>query len=84
MTFAARCVFDGRVVPHLVVRTPGGPVTVLMLRHRAISKPFHIDEQGYEGVVMPAPKGSIAIVGQGVANLDAVAQKVFDAVDWGR
>ena len=84
VTFAARCIFDGRVVPHLVVRTPGGPVTVLMLRHRTISKPFHIDEQGYEGVVMPAPKGSIAIVGQGVADLDAVAQKVFDAVDWGR
>ena len=38
-----------------------------MLRHRTISQPFHIDEQGYEGVVMPAPKGSIAIVGQGVA-----------------
>jgi len=84
VTFAARCIFDGRVVPHLVVRTPSGPVTVLMLRHRTISEPFHIDEQGYEGVVMPAPKGSIAIVGQGVANLDAVAQKVFDAVDWGR
>ncbi|HEY8265724.1 MAG TPA: DUF3379 family protein [Steroidobacteraceae bacterium] len=84
VTFAARCIFDGRVVPHLVVRTPGGPVTVLMLRHRTISEPFHIDEQGYEGVVMPAPKGSIAIVGQGIANLDAVAQKVFDAVDWGR
>ena len=31
VTFAARCVFDGHVVPHLVVRTPDGPVTVLML-----------------------------------------------------
>jgi hypothetical protein len=82
VTFAARCEFDGHVVPHLVVRTAQGPVTVLMLRHRMIRQAMHIDEQGYEGVVMPAPKGSIAIVGQGVANLEGVAQKVYDAVDW--
>jgi hypothetical protein len=43
-----------------------------------------ISEQGYEGVVMPAPVGSIAIVGQGVADLDGVARKVFDAVHWAR
>ena len=82
VTFAARCTFDGRVVPHLVVRTPEGRVTVLMLRHRPIAKPMHIAEQGYEGVVMPAPKGSIAVVGEGIADLDAVAQRVFDAIDW--
>jgi uncharacterized protein DUF3379 len=82
VTFAARCQFDGHVVPHLVVRTPEGPVTVLMLRHRTIGEPIRIDEQGYNGVVLPAPRGSIAIVGQGIANPDGVAKKVFDAVDW--
>ncbi len=83
VTYAARCPFDGHVVPHLVVRTPEGPVTVLMLRHREIGKPMRIEEQGYEGVVLPAPKGSIAIVGKDVPDLDVVAKKVFDAVDWG-
>jgi len=84
VTFAARCVFDGRVVPHLVVRTPEGPVTVLVLSHRSIGKAMHFDEQGYSGVVLPAPHGAIAVVGRGVADLDVVAQKVFDAVDFGR
>jgi hypothetical protein len=84
VTFAARCVVDGRVVPHLVVRTPRGPVTVLMLRHRDLGQPVRFREQGYEGVVMPAPVGSIAIVGQGVADLDGVARKVFGAVHWAR
>jgi len=82
VTFAARCVFDGRVVPHLVVRTSQGPVTVLMLRHREVGKAMRFAEQGYAGVVMPAPKGSIAVVGEGIADLDAVARKVYDAVDW--
>jgi len=84
VTYAARCVFDGHVVPHLVVQTPEGPVTVLMLRHRAIAEPVRIDAQGYRGVVLPAPEGAIAIVGTGIADVDGIARTVFDAVDWGR
>lgn len=83
VTFAARCVHDGHVVPHLVVRMPEGAVTVLLLRHREIDEPVQFAEQGLEGVVLPAPRGSIAVVGQGVKDLDGIAQKVFEAVDWG-
>jgi Protein of unknown function (DUF3379) len=83
VTFAARCVFEGHVVPHLVVRTSEGPVTVLMLRHREIEEPMRFDERGVSGVVLPALRGSIAVVDQGVADLDSVASKVFAAIDWG-
>ncbi|MEX1994083.1 MAG: DUF3379 family protein [Steroidobacteraceae bacterium] len=83
VSFAARCVHDGHVVPHLVVRVPEGMVTVLLLRHREVDEPTQVSDQGFEGVVLPAPRGSIAVVGQGIANLDGVAQKVFEAVDWG-
>jgi Protein of unknown function (DUF3379) len=83
VTFAARCVHQGHVVPHLVVRTPEGAVTVLLLRHREIDEPVQIAEQGLEGVVLPAPRGSIAIVGQGLKDPAGIAQKVFEAVDWG-
>jgi hypothetical protein len=82
VTFAARCVFDGHVVPHLVVRRPEGAVTVLLLRHRDVGRRMRLAEEGYEGVVLPAPQGSIAVVGEGIADLDAVARRVFDAVDW--
>jgi hypothetical protein len=84
VTFAARCVFDGHVVPHLVVQSPEGPVTVLMLRHRTIAEPIRIDAQGYRGVVLPAPQGAIAVVGTGIADIDGVARTVFDAIDWDR
>ena len=83
VSFAARCVFDGRVVPHLVVQTPEGPVTVLVLSHRTVSRPVRFDEQGYAGIVLPAPRGSIAVVGRDVAGLEAIARQVFDAVDFG-
>ena len=83
VTFAVRCVYEGHVVPHLVVRTPEGAVTVLLLRHREIDEPVQIAEQGLAGVVLPAPRGSIAIVGQGLKDPAGIAQKVFEAVDWG-
>jgi hypothetical protein len=83
VTFAARCVHDGHVVPHLVVRMPEGAVTVLVLTHRDVGKPLRIEDQGLIGSVLPAPRGSIAIVGQDLADPDAVARKVFEAVDWG-
>jgi hypothetical protein len=82
VTFAMRCVFEGHVVPHLVVQTDRGPVTVLLLLHRGVEAATRIEEGGYSAVVLPAPRGSIAIVGRDVAGIDAIAQQVFDSVDW--
>lgn len=83
VSFAARCVFEGHVVPHLVVRMQQGPVTVLLLRHRNVSARVRLAEQGYVGVVLPAPRGSIAVVGRDRQDLEEIAQRVFEAVDWG-
>lgn len=83
VTFAVRCLFREQVVPHLVVRTASGPVTVLILRHRAVDEPLRFEEKGFAGVVLPAPRGSIAIVGQDHPDLEGVARQVFEAVDWG-
>jgi hypothetical protein len=83
VSFAARCVIDGQVVPHLVVQRPEGPVTVLVLEHRSVARAVRFSQQGYAGVVLPAPRGAIAVVGQDVADLDAVAREVFAAVEWG-
>ena len=82
VTFAMRCEFEGHVVPHLVVQTDRGPVTVLLLLHRSVGAATRIEEAGYSAVVLPAPRGSIAIVGRDVAGIDAIAQQVFDSVDW--
>jgi hypothetical protein len=82
VTFAMRCEFEGHVVPHLVVQTDRGPVTVLLLLHRSVRAATRIEEGGYAAIVLPAPRGSIAIVGRDVAGIDAIAQQVFDSIDW--
>ena len=39
------------MVPHLVVQTEMGPVTVMVLVHESVAKPVPFEEQGYRGVI---------------------------------
>lgn len=82
VTYARRCFFDGHFVPHLVVQTADGPVTVFLLAHRTVKRPVHLEDNGLSAVVLPAPRGSIAVVGRHVADLDAIARKVFANISW--
>lgn len=82
VTFAKRCFFDRHWVPHLVVQTASGPVTVFLLGHREVAGETRLEGDGYQAVVLPAPHGSIAVVGRDIPDLDAVARQVFDSVAW--
>jgi hypothetical protein len=82
VTFAKRCFFDRHWVPHLVVQTQAGPVTVFLLGHREVPGETRLEGEGYQAVVLPAPRGSIAVVGRDVPDLDAVARQVFESVEW--
>ena len=88
VSYANSCEFRGQVVPHLVVQSPRGPVTVMVLTHEAVSKARHFDEQGYRGTILPIPQhGSIAVLmrapGTTAAEVDAVAAQVRSAIVWG-
>jgi hypothetical protein len=88
VSYANSCEFRGQVVPHLVVQSPRGPVTVMVLTHEAVSKARHFDEQGYRGTILPIPQhGSIAVLmrapGTTAAEVDAVAAQVRSALVWG-
>jgi hypothetical protein len=82
VTYARRCFFDHHWVPHLVVQTEAGPVTVFLLGHREVAGETRLEGGGYEAIVLPAPRGSIAVVGRDVPGLDAVARQVFASVEW--
>ncbi len=80
--YAHSCLFRGHVVPHLVVSTPQGPVTVMVLPHESVKHRMSFHEDGMSGVITPAPHGSIAVIMQGNENVDAVAQQVQQSVRW--
>ncbi len=83
VVYAMTCPFRGKRVPHLVVQTREGPMTVMLLGGERVTKRREFSEEGYRGVLLPAGEGSVAVLarGAGVAP-DAVAGAVVSAVRW--
>jgi hypothetical protein len=73
VSYANSCWFRGRHVPHLVVRTPGGPVTIMVLPNEKVAGRVAFDEGGYRGVIVPAQRGAIAVLAQDPSDVDADA-----------
>jgi hypothetical protein len=82
VSYANTCLFRGRRVPHLVVQTDGGPVTVMVLRHERPARPVRFDEGGHSGHIVPVGPGSIALIGGAEADLEQVTAAVTEAVTW--
>jgi hypothetical protein len=81
VTYAHSCPFRGHAVPHLVIQTALGPVTVLVLRDEKVRRPFEFQEEGYAGTIEPAGAGSIAVIGHSRAQARRAAPQVMAALD---
>jgi Protein of unknown function (DUF3379) len=89
VSYASSCEFRGHRVPHLVVQTQSGPVTVMVLVHEAVRKPRQFDEHGYRGTIVPVPgHGSIAVLmrdaNPGSGDVERIAARVDDSIIWTR
>jgi hypothetical protein len=87
VSYAQTCGFRGHRVPHLVVQTEMGPVTVMVLVHESSTKAQPFDEDGYRGVIVPVPgHGSLAVLARGenadLASVGKVAARVQSAITW--
>ena len=82
VSYAMSCQLRGHRVPHLVVQTVAGPVTVLLLPEEgSVAAPQRFEEDGYSGVIVPAPRGAIAVLGNGAPVAD-VSAAVLAAVEY--
>jgi hypothetical protein len=89
VSYASSCAFRGYVVPHLVVQSESGPVTVMVLVHETRAKPKQFDEQGYRGVIVPMKgHGALAVLMQDphadAAMVQKIATQVSAAIVWNR
>ena len=85
VTYAHNCPFRSHTVPHLVVQTPSGPVTVMVLAHEQVAGSQHFNEQGYQGMLVPvAGHGSIAVImrGSDSADVQHIADSVARDIQW--
>jgi hypothetical protein len=87
VSYASSCEFRGHRVPHLVIQTASGPVTVMVLVHEQAPKPVRFDEGGYVGVIIPVPgHGTLAVLTRDPATdskaIEQIAARVLDSIVW--
>jgi Protein of unknown function (DUF3379) len=87
VSYASSCEFRGHRVPHLVIQTASGPVTVMVLVHEQAAKALRFDEGGYRGVIVPVPgHGSLAVLTRDSATdsaaVERIAARVLDSIVW--
>ena len=87
VSYANSCGFRGHRVPHLVIQTEAGPVTVMVLVHERVPMSVQFDEQGYRGVIVPvAGHGSVAVLTRGpntdIQAVERIAARVLDSIAW--
>lgn len=78
--YASPCPFRGHIVPHLVVQTDHGPLTVMLLAHVTAEGAGKFSEGEYHGVVLPAGAGSIAVVARKGQEFDGDLEAVLEGV----
>jgi hypothetical protein len=87
VSYASSCPFRGHVVPHLVVQSDAGPVTVMVLVHESRAKWKQFDEQGYRGVIVPVKgHGALAVLMKDphtdAATVTRIAANVNESIVW--
>jgi Protein of unknown function (DUF3379) len=85
VSYAQSCLFRMHHVPHLVVQTASGPVTVMVLAYESVDQAQRFDEQGYQGMLVPVHgHGSLAVImrGKTEADVQRVADLVMREVQW--
>jgi hypothetical protein len=82
VVYAYACPFHGHRVPHLVIQTDNGPMTVMLLAHEKISQRTEFAENGLHGVLLPAGSGSVAVLMRQGEVPEDVAAHIVSAARW--
>lgn len=79
LRYIGTCPFRGGIAHHLIVTTPQGKVTLLLLPDQAVDEPKSAHARGLRALVRPAGQGSIAVIGESRRGLERVCRMVLRA-----
>jgi len=82
VVYGYACPFRGHRVPHFVVQTGNGPMTVMLLAHEKVSKRTRFSEEGLHGELLPAGNGSVAVLMRTGELPEDLAQEIVSAARW--
>jgi uncharacterized protein DUF3379 len=76
------CPFKGHRVAHLVVQTPNGTMTVMLIPHEQVRRRTQFSRAGMSGVLVPAGQGSVALLTRDGEVPEALADEIVSRVRW--
>ena len=82
ITYANHCELRGHPATHLAVLTDHGPVVVMILTDDPVSSRQTFSSHAHEGELLPAVRGSIAIVGKHLEDVEAIASSVTARIQY--
>lgn len=80
VTYAGKCRFRDGYGAHFVVEGSHGPVTVLLMPGEHVNGRLNVQDSRFHGVVLPAGKGSMAIIGELGESLDAFERRLTRSI----
>lgn len=81
--FAENCpILPGHDSAHLMVAGSRGDVSVIFIDSPAVQAEYGIRDGRFEGVVIPAERGNVVIVGEHAEDLDLVRRSVARHASW--
>lgn len=67
---------------HIVLQGETGSVTVLFMPNEAVATRTLVQDERFNGVIVPADQGSYAIIGERDEPLDVIEQRLSDVVNY--
>jgi hypothetical protein len=82
VSFLKDCPVPGGIGKHIVLRTALGTVTLITMPARPVSRRIELDQRGLNSVILPAGRGSFAIVTDSGTNIAAVEKMIDQQIIW--
>jgi len=82
ISYLGSCEIAERRGVHMVVEGNVGPITVIMLPDLPVNSQHMISDKRFKGLIMPAGKGSMAVVGEKGEPLELLQEKLLENIHW--
>jgi hypothetical protein len=78
------CALDTELSPvaHFVIKGASGMVTIYYVMGRRLNQQKDVRRAQYEGILVPAGHGNLAVIGQPGEQLQTIIDKLEQAVIW--
>lgn len=76
LRYVGTCPFQGTIAHHVIVTTPQGKATLLLLPEIALQSPGSASARGLQARVMPVAVGSVAMISMSSRGLDRIGRYI--------